>query len=551
MSAIVPLLAENKLLLLFCVIGLGYLLGSARAFGFSLGVAAVLFVGLAFGAVSPEMALPEYIHVLGLVLFVYAVGLQAGPGFFASFNRRGLRLNLVAVVLLTLGAAAALVVGRLARLPGPEIAGVFCGALTNTPALATTVETLKQLTAGQPGAEAALARPVVAYGLAYPFGVLGVILAFALFTRLFRIDFAREEAERRQAAGADAIQSRTFRVTNPGLFGLAVHKALALLGEPGFVLSRVQRGGKSDVALPETRLAEGDLVVAVGDDAALGRARMLLGEECAEHLPEPQGTGITYRRIFVSSHEVVGRTVARSGLERFHATITRVRRGDADFVPDADTVLELGDRVRVVAPAAELERVSKYLGDSIRALSETDFLSLSLGVVLGVLVGMVPLPLPNGMTFKFGFAGGPLIVALVAGRLQRTGPITWGLPFEANLVMRQLGLVLFLAGIGTRAGQGLASTFAAGGGPIIATGAMVTAVVAVGGVLAGYRFFKLPMSAVMGVVSGMQTQPACLAFATQHSRNDMPNQWYASVYPASMIAKILLAQVLVSVLLKL
>ena len=166
-------------------------------------MAAVLFVGLAFGALDARLALPEYIHVLGLILFVYAVGLQSGPGFFASFNRRGLRLNLVAVLVLVLGALTAVVVGRLARLPGAEIAGVFCGALTNTPALATTVETLKQLTAGQPAAEAAaaLARPVVAYGLAYPFGVLGVILAFALFTRLFRIDFAREESERRKAAG--------------------------------------------------------------------------------------------------------------------------------------------------------------------------------------------------------------------------------------------------------------------------------------------------------------------------------------------------------------
>jgi putative transport protein len=549
MNTLVPLLAANPLLLLFCVIGLGYLVGSARILGFNLGVAAVLFVGLAFGAVSASLALPEHIHVLGLILFVYAVGLQSGPGFFASFTRRGLRLNLVAVLLLALGAVVAVVVGRLVRLPGAEIAGVFCGALTNTPALATTVETLKQLSPGLTDLEAS--RPVVAYGLAYPFGVLGVILAFALFTRLFRIDFAREESERRKAAGADAILSRTFRVTNPGLYGLAVHEALAMLGEPGFALSRVQHGETSDVAVPETRLAEGDLVVAVGNATALERAKLLFGEMRAEHLPAPQEAGIAYRRIFVSSREVVGRTVAQSGLERFHATITRMRRGDADFVPDPDTVLELGDRVRVVAPATELERVSKYLGDSIRALSETDFLSLSLGVVLGVALGMVPLPLPNGMTFKLGFAGGPLIVALIVGRLERTGPITWSLPFEANLVMRQLGLVLFLAGIGTRAGQGLTSAFAASGGLMIATGAIVTAVVAVGGVLAGYRFLKLPMSAVMGIVSGMHTQPACLAFATQHSHNDMPNQWYASVYPASMIAKILLAQVLVTVLLKL
>ena len=552
MPTFIQLLASNPLLLLFSVVGLGYLVGSARIFGFSLGVSAVLFVGLAFGALNPALALPEYVYVIGLVLFVYAVGLQSGPGFFASFGQRGLRLNLVAVSALLLGAVTAVVVGRLARLPGAEIAGLFCGALTNTPALAATVETLKQLTAGQPAPEAGaqLARPVVAYGLAYPFGVLGVILSFWAFSRLFRIDFAREEAERRRVAGAGAILSRTFRVTNPGLFGLTVQEAMALLVEPGFVLSRVRHAESLEVALPDTRLAHNDQVVAVGNAESLGRAKVLFGEECVEHLPAPQEAGITYRRIFVSSHEVVGRTVAQAQLHRFHATITRLRRGDVDFVPTPDTVLELGDRVRVVAPAADLERITRYLGDSIRALSETDFLSMSLGIVLGVLLGMVPLPLPNGTTFKLGFAGGPLIVALIAGRLERTGPVTWGLPFEANLVLRQLGLVFFLAGIGTRAGQGLASTFAEGGGLLIAAGAVITSVVAVGGILAGYRYLRLPMSAVMGMVSGMHTQPACLAFATQHSRSDMPNEWYASVYPASMITKILLAQVLVTVLLK-
>ncbi len=467
MPQIIQLLASNPLLLLFSVIGLGYLVGSARVFGFSLGVSAVLFVGLAIGALDPALALPEYVYVIGLVLFVYAVGLQSGPGFFASFGKRGMKLNLVAVGLLVAGAVTALLVGRLARLPGAEIAGLFCGALTNTPALAATVETLKQLSAGQPAAEvgALLARPVVAFGLAYPFGVLGVLLAFWGFSRLFRIDFAREEAERRKTAGGGAIESRTYRVTNPGLFGLTVKETLALMADPGFVLSRVRQGDRLVVALPDTRLSAGDQVVAVGTAESLVRARVLLGEECNEHLPVPQAAGITYRRIFVSSHEVVGRTVAQVQLERFNATITRLRRGDADFVPSSDTVLELGDRVRVVAPAEDLERVSKYFGDSIRALSETDFLSLSLGIVLGVLLGMIPLPLPNGMTFRLGFAGGPLIMALILGRLERTGPVTWGLPFEANLVLRQLGLVFFLAGVGTRAGQGFAGTFARGRRP--------------------------------------------------------------------------------------
>jgi putative transport protein len=305
------------------------------------------------------------------------------------------------------------------------------------------------------------------------------------------------------------------------------------------------------VVLPDTRLSEDDQVVAVGTAEALVRAKLLFGEECSEHLPAPQEGGISYRRIFVSNRKVVGRTVAQARLDRFHATITRLRRGDVDFVPAPETVLELGDRIRVVAPASELDRISTFLGDSIRALSETDFLSMSLGIVLGVLVGMIPLPLPNGMSFKLGFAGGPLIVALIVGRLERSGPITWGLPFSANLVLRQLGLVFFLAAIGTRAGQGFGATFTRGGGPLIAAGALVTGVVAVAGILAGYRYLKLPMSAVMGMVSGMHTQPACLAYAVQQSGNDMPNEWYANVYPASMIAKILLAQVLVTVLFRL
>jgi putative transport protein len=553
MSNIIHLLSSNPLLLLFTVVGLGYLVGSIRVLGFSLGVSAVLFVGLAFGAIDPALALPDYVYIIGLVLFVYAVGLQSGPGFFASFGKRGLKLNLVAVGILAAGAVAAVVVGRLLGMPGGDIAGLFCGALTNTPALAATVETLKQLTAGEPGPQAAaqLARPVVAYGLAYPFGVLGVILSFWLFTRLFRIDFAREEAERRKEAGSDTILSRTYRVTNPGVFGLAVEDALGLLGEPGFVVSRIRQGDTVAVVSPETKLSQGDQVVAVGTADSQERARVLFGEESEQQLPAPQEAGISYRRIFVSNREVVGKTVAQLQLQRFRATVTRLRRGDVDFVPNQDTVLELGDRIRVVAPSADLNRISKFFGDSIRALSETDFLSMSLGIVLGVLVGMIPLPLPNGMTFKLGFAGGPLIVALIVGRLERTGPITWGLPFSANLVLRQLGLVFFLAAIGTRAGQGFGTTFAQGGWMMIGAGAVVTTVVAVGGILAGYRYLKLPMSAVTGMVSGMHTQPACLAFAAQQSGNETPNMWYASVYPASMIAKILLAQVLVTVLMKL
>jgi len=552
MQALIHALYGNPMLLLFAVVGLGYLLGSVRVLGFSLGVSAVLFTGLAVGALDPSLALPDYVYILGLVLFVYAVGLTSGPGFFASFQRRGLRINVVAGALVVGGAIVAVVLSRLLRIPGPFATGLFCGALTTTPGLAATVETLKQMAAHLPADQAARLTnsPVVAYGLAYPFGVLGVLLAFALFVRLFRIDFAREEAERRRAAGEHAIETRTYRATNPALEGQTVEQALALLGEPGFVVSRIRREGRAEVAVGESRIEAGDEIRVVGTADSFKRARLLFGEEVPEVAP-PVSEGIAFRRIFVSSRDVVGRTIAEVQLQkRFHATITRLRRGDVDFVPSQGTVLELGDQIRVVAPQEDLKQVSRFFGDSMKSLSEMDFLSMSLGIVLGVLVGMIPIPLGGGLSFRLGFAGGPLIVALILGRLERTGPINWGMPLGANLALRQLGLVFFLAAIGTRAGHGLGDTFAQGGWVMVAAGALITAVVAVAGVLAGYRYLGLPMSAVMGLVAGIQTQPACLAFAAEQTGSDAPSEWYASVYPVSMVAKILLAQLLISAFLR-
>ncbi len=551
MQPLIDLFADNQLLLLFTVIGLGYLIGSIRVFGFSLGVAAVLFVGIAFGALDKRLSLPEAMYVIGLVLFVYAIGLQSGPSFFASFQKRGFKTNAIAVLILGGGALLAVLLWWTLHLPAPEIAGLFCGALTNTPALAATVEAVKSAAPHLPAglADIYINTPVVTYGLAYPFGVLGVILWFFIFTKLFRIDFAKEEADRMKESGAEAILSQTFRVTNDAASGKTVDEVMRILVQPGFVLSRIRSGDEIRVVTPDAVLHRGDEIVAVGTSPALERARLLFGERAAQHLAE-EGDGIEYRRIFVSNSDTVGRRIHELQLEKkFGATITRLRRGDIDFVPAPETVLELGDRIRVVTRHDNIGVITKYFGDSMKAISETDFLSISLGIVLGVLVGLAPLPLPNGMTFKLGFAGGPLVVALILGRIQRTGKIVWTLPFNANLVLRQVGLVLFLAGIGTRAGYGFGAIFESGGWSLIAGGALMTTCVTVGTVIVGYKYLKLPMSAVMGMMSGMQTQPACLAYANQQAQNDLPNVWYATVYPASMITKIILAQLLVSLLL--
>jgi putative transport protein len=290
--------------------------------------------------------------------------------------------------------------------------------------------------------------------------------------------------------------------------------------------------------------APGDIVAAVCAENTHERVRELLGEVSDEAL-QTERAQLDYRRIEVSDKNVIGRKIKDLKLqERFEATITRLRRGDVDFVPSGETVIEHGDRVRVLTHPSNIEQLTKYFGDSIRSGSEADFFSVSLGIVLGACVGLLPLPLPGGAHFSLGLAGGPLIVGLILGRIQRTGPIVWGMPFSANLALRQIGLVLFLAGVGTKAGDGFIGTLMQGGWQLALIGGGVTALTTLLVLLLGIRVMQLPLPAVMGLMAGIQTQPACLAYVTQRSSTNLPDVWYSTVYPAAMIAKIVLAQVL-------
>jgi putative transport protein len=546
---VLDLLAQNPLLLLFTIIGLGYLFGNINIGGLKLGVAALLFVGMFFGALDHRLRLPEHIYIIGMVLFVYAIGLQSGHGFFASFRKRGLRFSLIAVLILSMGAAAALILHRLMGLSAPSVAGLFCGALTNTPAMAAAVETAKDLSANLPAETSKLytSMPVVAYGLTYPFGVFGVILSFFICNKIFGAGTGKSEAEDYEDAAKEVL-SRTFLISNPAIIGKTAGEILQSLKDSGFVLSRIKKGEKTDIVVSQTVLDLNDQIVAVGDADALRRAHLVFGEQAKEPLAQGLG-GISYRRIFVSNKAIVGKTIRELNLAReLHAVITRVRRGDVDIVPKSDTVLEMGDRIRVHTHRENMQRVTKYFGDSVRSISETDYISISLGIVLGFFLGMIPIPLPHGLVFKLGPAGGPLIAGLILGRLERTGPIIWEMPLNANLVIRQIGLVFFLAAIGTRAGGGFGATVQSGGWWIIAAGAILTTSVSITTILIGYKYLKLPMAAVMGLVSGIQTQSACLGYANQQTESDLPNIWYTTVYPASMVAKIILAQVIVSIL---
>ena len=459
------LLTQFPILTLFLVVGIGYFLGRVNFFGFRLGVAGVLFAGLVIGALGPELALPPIVSTLGLIIFIYTIGIQSGPGFVNPFSRQGYRDNLLAVGVLSFGALVALGLAAWLSLPGPTIAGLFSGALTNAPALAAAQELLR----GSPRGIAD--QPVIGFGIAYPFGVVGVMLSFHIARRLWRVTMGPPEPP-------PPILSRDFVVRNPGIDGLRVADVMRIHKNLGFVVSRVRHDGETGIATPDTRLHLGDIVVAVGDEEALERAKQLFGEP-AEAQIELDRSELDYRRVFVSNPKLAGKRIRDLDLQnRMAATITRVRRGDSDIVPGPDTRLEAGDRVRVLTYRRNFDQVAEFFGDSIRGTAETNFGSFGLGMALGVLIGMIPIPLPGGTVVRLGLAGGPLLVALFLGRVGRTGPITWSLPLSANLTLRQIGLVLFQAGVGTRAGLGFFQTLATTGPLLLLAGAAITIAVA-------------------------------------------------------------------------
>lgn len=548
MQTLIHLLLANPLLLLFLVTAIGYFLGRIKIRGSSLGVAAVLFVGLAFGALHPDLKLPEIVYLLGLVVFVYTIGLSSGPGFFASFRRKGLRDNMFVFGMLVLAVFFAGVLHHLLKLKPAQTAGLFAGSFTNTPALASVLDYLKSY-AGRAELEPLLNEPVIAYSITYPMGVVGMILAIYFMQRWWKIDYAGE-AENLHELGASNIklQNRTIRVTQTAATQSSIHE-LIHQRHWEVVFGRMKRNGQVTLPTGATRLQLGDLVTIVGARRELDRVTPQLGEASKEPI-DLDRSQFDYRRIFVSNPQLAGQRLRDINLpQKFNAIVTRVRRGDAEFLPHGDTPLELGDRIRVLTRRDRMDTISAFFGDSYRAVSEIDVLTFGLGLALGLLVGLIPLPLPGGLVIKLGLAGGPLIVAMILGTLGRTGPLVWSLPYSANLTLRQMGLILFLAGVGTRAGYAFFTTFSEGSGmAIFAAGALLTLVTALLMLWIGHRLLKIPMSLLSGMLAGLQTQPAVLGFALEQTRNDLPNIGYATVYPVATVSKIILAQVLLALL---
>jgi putative transport protein len=548
MEPVIELFAEQPILLLFVVAAIGYAIGEIKIKGTGLGVAAVLFVGLAFGALDARLTLPPAVVSLGLVLFVYTVGLASGPGFFASFSRSGLRDNLMVVGVLVVAALIVAAEHVLLGFQASVSAGIFTGALTNTPALAQVTHYIAT-TAPADVAAAAAAAPVVGYSVSYPMGVIGPMLAIAVMRSLWKINY-REDAQRvRDMFPVEQeIYNRTVRLTNPAVLDVPLHE-LGPQKDWNVIFGRIKQGDTIELTTRDTVLHAGDLLSVIGTPENVDAVVRELGDPAEVQL-DLDRSAYDFRRVFVSNQSLVGRKLSDLDLpEKFGAIVTRVRRGDIELLATADLVLELGDRVRFVAPRSQVKLISDFFGDSYRSLSEINLLSLGLGIALGLLVGMIPIALPGGLEFRLGEAGGPLIVALVLSALRRTGPIVWSLPYSANLTLRQFGLTILLAGIGIRSGYTFLSTLQnAGGLQILLAGALVSLVTSFLVLFITYKLLKIPFGLAIGMMAAVHTQPAVQAYAVAQAKNDLPNHGYAMAYPMATIAKILLAQLLVAFL---
>jgi putative transport protein len=528
---------------------LGLAAGALKLRGIALGIGGVLFAGLALGRWLGEGALDrhvvEFARDFGLILFVYTIGAQAGPGFLASLRRQGLPLNLMAAAVVLLGVAVTIAVCRLADVPMASAVGLFAGGTTNTPSLAAAGQALRE--AKQMESSSAVAG----YAIAYPFGIVGCILVMLGLRVWFRVNLdqeARDILERNPPA--PPLQRASLLVTNPNIDGHAILQ-LPVAGSGEVVVSRVRHKGDdmTRIAYPETVVRRGDVLLAVGPAEAIDRLRMVVGHDARRDLADADGP-IVSRTILITRKEPLGKTVDELNLDhRYGLRVTRVRRGEVELPPTPSLRLQFGDVLTVVGNAESALSAGEHLGNSPKQLNHPQVAPIFIGIALGVLLGSIPLVLPGlPAAVKLGLAGGPLVAALVLSRLGHFGPLVWYMPQSANLALREVGISLFLAAVGIKSGGQFFDVLLNGPGLTwMLYGAAITALPLVTVGMVARLWLKLDFMSLCGLIAGSMTDPPALSFAGAVTQSEAPGIAYAAVYPLVMLLRVLCAQVLVLV----
>ncbi len=545
-----PVSVPHTVMVICLVASLGLALGHFKIFGVNVGIAGVLFTGLLFGhfGVTIDEHVLEFVREFGLILFVYAIGLQVGPGFFSSIRKGGLPLNLMAASVVLLGVGMTLVAHFVGQIPIESAVGVLSGATTNTPSLGAAQQALRDVV----GPTSELVKlPGLGYAVAYPFGVIGIIIAILTIKSVFRILPEKELEQFSSHTKAPKLHSVNLEVTNPTLEGLPIGRV------PGFpesavVISRFMHKGEVTVAHPTTTLAVGDVVLAVGPKDKLDALEVILGKKASIDLRDVE-SNITTQNLAVTRKQVLGKTLGELALpHRFGVTVTRLSRMGLEFAAHPDLTLKFGDTLLVVGEPAAIKEASVDLGNSPKDLNDPQIIPLLMGITVGVIFGSLPLAIPGlPAPVRLGLAGGPLIIAIILARIGQWGPLVWHTPVSANLMIRELGISLFLTCVGLKSGGKFVATLMSGDGVAwVLWGAAITLVPLLIVGFVARSIFKTNYTALCGVLAGAMTDPPALAFANTYLGSELPALSYATVYPLTMLLRVLSTQALVLLLMR-
>ena len=529
------------------VIALGIWFGKIKIFGISLGVTWVLFVGLFFSfmGVSVNHELQDFLKEFGLVLFVYTLGLQVGPGFFASLNRNALVTNMLAAMVVLFGVSITLVLYYFTNNPISIMTGIMSGAVTNTPGLGAAQTTMTNLhTTG-----AGTSMVTLAYAVAYPFGVFGIIISMLLLKRIFKVNIEHETELQNKLIHfrEDRVISKHLKLENHQLVGKPISTIFEMIKKP-IVVSRMFHNGVIISPTPREILSENDVLLIVAPKNTFEQLQVLIGSESDMNLKTALESKLVSNHVVVTNKEITHRRLG--DIPEFHQhdfTFTRLYRAGTQMVPSGNISLQLGDTVKVVGTQEGLDRISKVLGNSLKRLEVPDIAPIFIGIVLGIIVGSIPFQIPNiPVPVKIGLAGGPLIVALLLSRFGNKFYLNNYTTNSANLMIRELGITLFLASVGLSSGSILAKAFIGGGGFYwIGLGILITIIpLLLVGIIAK-KYFKKNYFEICGLLAGASTDPPALAFALKIAGNDIPSSTYATVYPLTMILRIVVAQLLI------
>ena len=521
----------------------GVLLGKIEIKKVKLGSAGVLFCGLLIahlGAKADPHAL-HFIREFGLILFVYAIGIDVGPRFFSTFRNDGLKLNLFASGIVFMGFAIALVFHYWLGISSAIITGIMSGAVTNTPGLGAAQQILSEV--GKRG-EAAVAG--MGYAVAYPIGVLGIIITMILVRSFFRIKISNEiDDYNKQFTGSSVkLENVEISVTNPNMFGKEIRDIKKIVDKE-LVISRIGRNGTFIVASEKAILQEGDKIYGVSEKSHIDNLRLLMGDVKITDKREIHGD-LAMFHVFVTNRKLAGKTIDEIGIfRRYEANITRIFRAQIEILPTLDTTIELGDTVRVVGKRALLPFIRQELGNSVKELAMPNTAPIFLGIFLGIIFGSIPLFIPGlPAPAKLGMAGGPLLVAILLGHKGRIKNFDFYMTPGANMMVRELGIILFLSCVGLSSGGQFADTLMNGGYIWLLYGAAITFIpIFIAAVIA--RLMKMNYLKICGIVSGSMTDPPALEYANSLAPVHAQSTAYATVYPLTMFLRILLAQTLI------